>query len=83
MPTLENEAARRAIAVEGALLQLVNRLAQLGLISVSDARIMLEQLAKSSDFSAARVSSSIANLDRLQALRGGDAEIAPGADIAR
>ena len=74
------ETTRRAIAVEGALLQLVNRLAELGLLSVDDAMSMLDQLSRSSDFSAARVSSSLTNLKRLKALRGGDAGIAPGAD---
>ena len=81
-PSSGNEAARRALAVEGTLLQLVNRLAELGLISVDDARTMLEQLAKSSDFSSARVAPSFSNLDRLQALRGGVSSTTPGADVA-
>jgi len=74
------ETTRRAIAVEGALLQLVNRLAELGLLSVDDAMSMLDQLSRTSDFSAARVSSSMTNLKRLRALRGGDAGMTPGAD---
>lgn len=74
------ETTRRAIAVEGTLLQLVNRLAELGLLSVDDAMSMLDQLSRTSDFSAARVSSSMTNLKRLKALRGGDAGITPGAD---
>lgn len=82
-PLSNNEAARRALAVEGTLLQLVNRLAELGLINLDDARTMLEQLAKSSDYSATRVAPSFAKLDRLQALRGGASDITPGADIAR
>jgi hypothetical protein len=74
------ETTRRAIAVEGALLQLVNRLAELGLLNVDDAMSMLEQLSRTSDFSAARVSSSMTNLKRLRALRGGNAGMTPGAD---
>lgn len=74
------EATRRAIAVEGTLLQLVNRLAELGLLSIDDAMLMLDQLSRGSDLSAARVSSSMVNLKRLKALRGGDAGMAPGAD---
>lgn len=79
-PTSEAETIRRALAVEGALLQLVNRMAELGLISINDAITMLEQLSRSSDFSKARVSPSMANLNRLKALRGDDPDLAPGAD---
>lgn len=74
------EAARRALAVEGTLLQLVNRMAELGLINIDDAMSMLDQLSRTSDFSAARVSSSMTNLKRLKALRGGDVNMTPGAD---
>jgi len=74
------ETTRRAIAVEGTLLQLVNRLAELGLLNIDDAMSMLDQLSRTSDFSAARVSSSMTNLKRLKALRGGDAGMTPGAD---
>jgi hypothetical protein len=74
------ETTRRAVAVEGTLLQLVNRLAELGLLSVDDAMSMLDQLSRSSDFSAARVSSSMTNLKRLKALRGGHSSMTPGAD---
>jgi hypothetical protein len=74
------EAARRALAVEGTLLQLVNRMAELGLINVDDAMSMLDQLSRTSDFSAARVSPSMTNLKRLKALRGGDTSMTPGAD---
>ena len=79
-PTSEAETIRRALAVEGALLQLVNRMAELGLISINDAITMLEQLSRSSDFSKARISPSMTNLNRLKALRGDDADLAPGAD---
>jgi hypothetical protein len=74
------EAARRALAVENTLHQLINRLAELGLISVDDAMWMLDHLSKTSDLSAARVSPSMTHLKRLKALRGGDASMAPGAD---
>jgi hypothetical protein len=79
-PESSAEAVRRALAVEGALLQLVNRMAELGLINVDDAMSMLDHLSRTSDFSAARVSPSMTNLKRLKALRSGDAKLAPGAD---
>lgn len=80
-PDSSAEAARRALAVENTLHQLINRLAELGLVSVDDAMSMLDHLSRTSDFSAARVSPSMTNLKRLKALRGGDAAMTPGADL--
>jgi hypothetical protein len=74
------EAARRALAVENTLHQLINRLAEQGLINVDDAMSMLDHLSRTSDFSAARILPSMTNLKRLKALRGNDAAMTPGAD---
>ncbi|HEV7433950.1 MAG TPA: hypothetical protein VGO22_03635 [Pseudorhizobium sp.] len=75
----DREAHRRALAVEGALLLLIDGLAARGTISADEAEDMLRILSKSSDFSAARASGSLRIVDQLRRLRGGDGLVTPGA----
>lgn len=75
----ETETRRRALAAEGALLILVDRLAMRGTISVDEGMDILQVISRSSDISAARVSQSLHLLSQLQRLRRGDGSIAPGA----
>ena len=75
----ELEARRRSLAIEGAFLMLIDGLAMRGTISAGEAEDMLRILAKSSDFSAARASSSMRLVHQLKQLRGGDGAATPGA----
>jgi hypothetical protein len=79
--TYEKEMRRRALAAEGALLFLVDRLATRGVISLNEGEELLVMLSKSCDMSAARVSSARTNLDRLRRLRRGDGETTPGTPL--
>lgn len=74
----EREASRRATALEGALLILVDRLAMRGAISVDEGMDILQVISRSSETSAARVSQSLNLLSQLRRLRRGDGSIAPG-----
>lgn len=74
-----NETSQRALAVEGALLHLIDGLAARGTISADEAEDMLRLLSQSSDFSAARASGSIRIVDQLRQLRRGDGTATPGA----
>jgi dienelactone hydrolase len=67
----EKETRRRALAVEGALILLVDRLATRGAISPDEGTEILSVLSKSSDFSASRVSSAMHTLEMLNRLRRG------------
>lgn len=75
----ENETRRRALAAEGALLILVDRLAMRGAISVDEGIDILQVLSRSSQASSARVSQSLNLLSKLRQLRRGEGSIAPGA----
>ncbi|MCB5204203.1 hypothetical protein LH464_17185 [Neorhizobium sp. T786] len=72
------ETRRRAFAVEGTLLLLIDGLAARGTISADEAEDMLRILSKSSDFSAARASGSLRIVDQLRRLRRGDGAATPG-----
>lgn len=61
------------------MLLLIDGLAARGTISADEAEDMLRILSKSSDFSAARASSSLRIVDQLRRLRGGDGIATPGA----
>jgi hypothetical protein len=76
---IEKEVRRRSLAVEGAMLMLIDGLAARGTISADEAEDMLRILAKSSEFSAARASSSLRVVKQLKQLRGGDGAMTPGA----
>lgn len=73
------ETHRRALAVEAALLLLIDGLAARGTISADEAEDMLRLLSQSSDFSAARASGSIRIVDQLRQLRRVDGMATPGA----
>lgn len=75
----EKETRRRALAAEGALLMLVDRLAMRGTISIDEGEEILKMISKASDMSAARTSCSFSNMRRLRQLRSGDVRCAPGA----
>lgn len=76
---VEMETHRRSLAVEGAMLVLINGLAARGTISADEAEDMLRILSKSSDSSAARAASSLRIVNQLKRLRRGDGAITPGA----
>ncbi|MGE7367778.1 hypothetical protein ACQKKX_01750 [Neorhizobium sp. NPDC001467] len=76
---IENEHQRRALAVEGALMLLIDGLASRGTISVDEAEDMLRVLSSSSHRSAARASSSLRVVKQIRKLRGGDGMATPGA----
>ncbi len=76
---MENEHQRRALAVEGALMLLIDGLASRGTISVDEAEDMLRVLASSSEGSAARASSSLRVVSQIRKLRRGDGMATPGA----
>jgi hypothetical protein len=78
-PENEKEIRRQALAAEGALLLLVDRLAMRGMISVDEGIDILQVLSRGSEISAARVSQSLNLLSQLRRLRRGDGSIAPGA----
>jgi hypothetical protein len=75
----ELELRRRSLAVEGAMLMLIDGLAARGTISADEAEDMLRILAKGSEQSAVRVSSSLRIVKQLKRLRGGDGMVTPGA----
>jgi hypothetical protein len=76
---IEMETHRRSLAVEGAMLMLIDGLAARGTISADEAEDMLRILSKSSDSSAARAASSLRIVNQLKRLRRGDGTITPGA----
>ncbi|AXV16071.1 hypothetical protein CYG48_10420 [Neorhizobium sp. SOG26] len=76
---IEQEMRRRTLAVEGAMLMLIDGLAARGTISADEAEDMLRVLAKGSEQSAVRVSSSLRIVKQLKRLRGGDGMVTPGA----
>jgi hypothetical protein len=76
---LENEAHRRSLALEGAMLLMIDGLAARGTISADEAEDMLRVLASTSDASAARASSSLRVVSQLKQLRRGDGFSTPGA----
>lgn len=75
----ETEVARRSLAVEGALLVLIERLALRGVVGADEAEEMLELIAKSCDVSAARASTHLQLVDQLRRLRRDDGSSAIGA----
>jgi hypothetical protein len=75
----EKDIRRRALAAEGELLLLVDRLAMRGMISVDEGIDILQELSRGSEISAARVSQSLNLLSQLRRLRHGDGSLAPGA----
>lgn len=75
----DKESHRRALALEGVMLLLIDGLAARGTISADEAEDMLLILSKSSDFSAARASGSLRIVNQLRRLRGGDGFATPGA----
>ena len=82
MPDVENietELRRRSLAVEGAMLMLIDGLAARGTISADEAEDMLNVISKTSDYSAARASSSLRIVHQLKRLRAGDGSATPGA----
>ncbi|MGK9051807.1 hypothetical protein [Xaviernesmea oryzae] len=76
---IEMEVRRRSLAVEGAMLLLIDGLAARGTISADEAEDMLRILSKSSDFSAARAAGSLRIVNQLKRLRQGDGAMTPGA----
>lgn len=76
---MDNEARRRSLALEGAMMLLIDGLAARGTISIDEAEDMLRILASSSDASAARASSSLRIVGQLKQLRRGDGLSTPGA----
>ncbi|WJR65685.1 hypothetical protein QTA58_15770 [Neorhizobium sp. CSC1952] len=76
---IEMEVRRRSLAVEGAMLLLIDGLAARGTISADEAEDMLRILSKSSDFSAARAACSLRIVNQLKRLRQGDGAMTPGA----
>ena len=76
---IEMETHRRSLAIEGAMLVLINGLAARGTISADEAEEMLRILSKSSDSSATRAASSLRIVNQLKRLRRGDGAITPGA----
>ncbi|CDZ28355.1 hypothetical protein [Neorhizobium galegae] len=76
---IEMETRRRSLAIEGAMLMLIDGLAARGTISADEAEDMLRILSKSSDSSAARAGSSLRIVNQLKRLRRGDGAITPGA----
>jgi hypothetical protein len=78
-PEAELEVRRRSLAVEGAMLLLIDGLAARGTISADEAEDMLRILSKSSEFSAARASTSLRIVHQLKRLRQGDGTATPGA----
>ena len=76
--TSERETRLRALALEGALLLLLNKLALRGTISVDEGEEMLRIISKSSDLSVARTSHHLNMMSQLRALRGGG-DHTPGA----
>ncbi|WP_105429197.1 MULTISPECIES: hypothetical protein [Neorhizobium] len=76
---IEMETRRRSLAVEGAMLMLIDGLAARGTISADEAEDMLRILSKSSDSSATRAASSLRIVNQLKRLRRGDGAITPGA----
>ncbi|WP_037076932.1 hypothetical protein [Neorhizobium vignae] len=76
---IEMETRRRSLAIEGAMLMLIDGLAARGTISADEAEDMLRILSKSSDSSAARAASSLRIVNQLKRLRRGDGAISPGA----
>lgn len=74
----DRETRRRALAVEGVLLLLIDGLAARGTISSDEAEEMLQTLSMSSDFSAARASGSLRIVHQLRRLRRGDGAETPG-----
>lgn len=73
------EEHRRSLAVEGALMLLIDGLASRGTISVDEAEDMLRIISSSSDGSATRASSSMRVMKQIRKLRGGDGMATPGA----
>jgi hypothetical protein len=74
----ETEGRRRSLAVEGALLVLIDGLAARGQIPADEAEDMLRILATSSERSAGRAKRSMKTVERLKQLRRGDGASAPG-----
>lgn len=75
----KNEVEKRSLAIEGALIMLVNDLAMRGVVSADEAEEVLKTISRSSELSAARTSGSIALVQQLRNLRRGDGRSAPGA----
>lgn len=75
---VESEMRRRCLALEGAMLLLLDGLAARGTISADEAEDMLRILARASDSSAARAESSLRVVHQLKRLRGGDGAATPG-----
>jgi hypothetical protein len=73
----ETQSHRRSLAVEGALLLLIDGLAARGQIPADEAEDMLRILAASSERSAARAKRSMKTVERLRRLRRGDGASAP------
>jgi polyhydroxyalkanoate synthesis regulator phasin len=76
---IEKEVRRRSLALEGAMLMLIDGLAARGTISADEAEDMLSILAKSSETSSIRASNSLRTVRRLKQLRRGDGALTPGA----
>jgi polyhydroxyalkanoate synthesis regulator phasin len=76
---IEKEVRRRSLALEGAILMLIDGLAARGTISADEAEDMLSILAKSSETSSIRASNSLRTVRRLKQLRRGDGALTPGA----
>jgi hypothetical protein len=79
MQETETEAQRRSLALEGAMLLMIDGLAARGTISVDEAEDMLRILSTSSDGSALRANNSLRVVNQLKRLRRGDGSAAPGA----
>ncbi|MDE1157854.1 MAG: hypothetical protein PW791_06185 [Neorhizobium sp.] len=73
----EMQSHRRSLAVEGALLLLIDGLAARGQIPADEAEDMLRILAASSERSSARAKRSMKTVERLRRLRRGDGASAP------
>lgn len=73
---VESEMRRRSLALEGAMLLLLDGLAARGTISADEAEDMLRILSRASATSAARAESSLRVVHQLKRLRGGDGAVA-------
>jgi hypothetical protein len=75
---IEKEVRRRSLALEGAMMLLIDGLAARGTISVDEAEDMLRILSQSSEASARRASSSLRVVRQIKQLRRGDGALTPG-----
>lgn len=76
---VETEMRRRCLALEGAMLLMIDGLAARGTICADEAEDMLRILGAASETSATRAASSLRVVHQLKRLRRGDGAATPGA----